>query len=93
MPIGVLALLSAAMLFKNITGYSSTNDVDSIIGWIINALGAVIVICLTGFTQYFMYGYRNLNGSITKLSDDIFDACVTSFLLVLFSVIVFGWVL
>jgi hypothetical protein len=88
-PLYLLAIVSSACLFKLATGYSSTEDIGAIVGWLTQSLGVVLVMSLTGFCQYLLYGYRNKDNK-GPLSGDIHDSCVTSFLLVLFSVLVFG---
>ena len=89
LPLVVVALIASIGLFNFLTGRSPLEDVGAIVGWLIQALGVCVVASLTGLTQYFLYGYRS-NITPCKLSDDIYDASITSFLLVLWSVIIFG---
>ncbi len=86
----VIGLLWLSIVWVNyFTHREVQDDVGAIVGWLLNAIGVVVVVMLAGLTQHFLYGYRSKTQP-PALADDIFDACVTSFLLLLWSVIVFG---
>jgi len=89
LPASILALSGSSYLVLALTGYRPRVDVEAISGWCSQAVGVAIVVSLAGLTQQFLYGYRS-NGPSPSLGDDIHDSCVTSFLLLLFSVLVFG---
>ena len=77
------------------TGRQLLNDVGSLVdtGFTFIRLGCICA--LTGGTQKALFGYRTEAGGDgseakqPKLSDDIHDSCVTAFLLLLFSAVVF----
>ena len=89
LPIVLLALVSAAFLVNRLTGRENVEDIGAIVGSLIEGVRIGVVICLAAAAQHILYGYRG-DCYGPPLKDDIFDACVTSFLLLLFSVLVFG---
>lgn len=83
-----IALVYLSILGVNfVTGRQVLEDPASIVGWLYNLCGCVIVMVATGFAQNKLYGYRSKVAG-AKLSDDIYDGLVTSFLLLLFSYLV-----
>ncbi len=92
LPIIIALLVGSIELFNFLTGRSPLEDAGAIVGWLLNAVGVCVVVSLTGLVQYFLFGYRTHihTETLPDLKDDIFDSCVTSFLLLLFSVLVFG---
>lgn len=77
-----------------LTGRSVIDDPAAIVGWLYNFCGIVLVALLVGQVQTHLFGYRSdldsdhLAGVPTPpppFRDDIFDACVTAFLFLLFA--------
>lgn len=89
LPFVVSGLFAAILLVNVLTGRAPMEDAGAIVGWLMQALGICIVVSLTGFTQHFLFGYRS-SSPHPSLVDEAHDSCVTCFLLLLFSVLVFG---
>ena len=88
----VLALLVGATWFVGIlTGRSPLEDVSAIVGTLIDAARLCVAVTMTGLVQRYIYGFRALSTDPkAKLSLIIHDTCVSSFLLLLFVVVLFG---
>ena len=91
-PFILLLLWGSVRLVNSLTGRAPMEDAEAIVGWLMQACGICVVLILTGLTQRFLYGYRAHHRGTTPppLADDVHDSCVTSFLLLLFSVLIFG---
>lgn len=86
----VLALIVGSIYFTNfLTGRPVLESPESIVGWLLNLAGIVITAMATGLVQDKLYGYRSLTPG-ASLTDDIYDAVITSFLLVLFGHYIFN---
>jgi len=88
-PLVLGLLILSAWIVGRLTGRDSVEDIGAIVGTLIDAVRLVIVVILAGLTQYFLFGYRS-NRPSPALADDIHDSCVTCFLLLLWSVLLFG---
>ncbi|MEO8205315.1 MAG: hypothetical protein ABI615_03985 [Chthoniobacterales bacterium] len=88
LPVMVLLLIGGVFLIYFCTGRSSLEDVGAIAGWFLQAIGICIAASLVGMTQRFLFGYRSKAGC--PMADDIYDACITFALLLLFLPFVFG---
>lgn len=89
-PIVIGLLVLSAWFVGLLTGREVVENPGAIVGTLIDAVRIVIVCMMAGIAQHFLYGYRSTLRPHPQLSDDIYDACVTSFLLLLFSVLLFG---
>jgi len=93
-PAGVLVLLVlAARWVAHITGRAVVDDPGVIVGYLLNGVGIALVLLLTGITQEHFFGYRSKGrdpNQPTPLADDIYDACITTFLLSFFAALVFS---
>lgn len=89
-PVIVGLLLGSIWFFKYLTQRSPVENPGAIVGWLINALGVCIVASLTGLSQRFLYGFTSKLKSPPDFSHLILDSCVTSYLLLLWSVLIFG---
>jgi hypothetical protein len=82
-----LLMVLALHLVHGLTGRPVIDDPGAIVGWCYNAIAAAMVMMLTGMCQHHLFGYRSTTQP-SRLRDDIYDACVTVFLLCFF-----GWLL
>lgn len=89
LPLVVAALVASIVLVNWLTGRAPMDDVGAIVGCLVDALRLCVILTLTGLAQHFLYGYRGGNPR-AMLADDVLDSCVTCFLLLLFSVLIFG---
>lgn len=83
---GILLLIICTVV--RLTGRSIIDDPGALVGMLYTNVGFVFSIMLTGFVQQHLYGFRSCilrTQNRTSFLDDCFDACVTSFLLLLFS--------
>jgi hypothetical protein len=96
--LGAGLIFGVVQLLPLLTGRAVIDDPGAIAGWAYNFGGALLVIALAGIAQTHLIGYRgdygddNLSGVYSpkpRLADDIFDACTTAFLLLLFSWLLF----
>jgi len=79
--IGVMALLAQVVWW--ISGRAPTDDPGEIVGACYRAARLAMAVALTGYVQDHHFGYRSL-GDSPRLRDDVYDACVTYGLLLLF---------
>lgn len=91
LPLVMIGLLLSIVLVGLATGRPVLEDVGSLVGWLLQSVGVAVVASLAGLTQHFLFGYRS-NSPAPTLADDIHDSCVTCFLLLLYSALVFGLV-
>lgn len=89
-PIVVALLILSAWLVGLLTGRDAVEDIGAIVGTLIDAVRLVVVIIMAGLTQHFLFGYRSNDQPYPPIGDDIHDSCVTCFLLLLYSVLLFG---
>lgn len=89
----VLLLVIAARWVAYITGRAVVDDPGVIVGYLLNGAGIVLVLIFTGITQEHFFGYRSKGrepGQPVPLLDDLYDACITLFLLSFFGALVFS---
>jgi hypothetical protein len=97
LPSGLLVLLTASAAFVTwLTGRAPSDDAGSLVGYLLNGVGIALVLFLTGQTQEHFFGYRGKgdpadpHAAKPPLTDDLFDAAITIFLLCFFAVLVFS---
>ena len=92
-----LCMIAALHLVHSLTGRPVIDDPGSIVAWAYNAIGAGLVMLLTGLCQHHLFGYRSqpdpdpIPGLSTPIPyrDDLHDAVVTMFLLCFFACLIF----
>ncbi len=87
LPLFVALCVGAILGVHALTGRAVTDDPAQVVGFLYNALGAVLVIVLTGLAQKHLIGFRSESTIVGKppLSDDLFDLCATITLLFFFA--------
>jgi len=87
-PVVAVSLLLAGLAgVPLLTGRAVIDDPGAIVGWVYNFCGITLLSVLVGQVQQHFFGYR-ATGPEAPFRDDVFDACVTAFLFLLF-----GWLL
>lgn len=95
----VVLCVGALHLVRYLTGRPSVDDPGVIVSYCYNGIGGALVMLLTGLTQEIFFGFRSERppqeaephvDSQVPFRDDVFDAAVTAFLLILWSVIIFS---
>lgn len=100
-PFLTIALCVAALhLVRYLTGRPSVDDPGVIVAFCYNGIGIGMVLLFTGLSQDMFFGFRaerppqNQSPAAPHFTvpfrDDVFDACVTAFLLILWSVLIFS---
>lgn len=87
LPLFVLLCVGAIVGVNLLTGRPVMDDPTAVVGFLYNALGAVVVVILTGLTQKHLIGFRGerTDGGAASLGDDLFDLCATLALLFFFA--------
>lgn len=86
-PLVAVGLIVAALSgIPLLTGRAVIDDPAAIVGWLYNFAGIVLLSILVGQVQTHLFGYRSQTaGGPTNRFDDIYDACVSAFLFLLFA--------
>lgn len=94
-PIVIFLLIASTWIINRYLGTDSAEDIGSIVGSNIELVRFVLLVIVATLTQRFAYGYE-VDADIKRdgrpsTASKVIDSCVTSFLLLLLSAIVFGW--
>lgn len=89
-PLSIGMCLMAIAGVTSLTGRAVVDDPGAIVGWLYSFIKAILIIVLTGQTQEHLFGFRSDRKTLAAsenqpLHDDIYDACVTSGLLIFFA--------
>ncbi len=90
LPLAAIFIIFALHLYGYLTGRPSIDQPDQVVGIAYNVFGALVILSLTGFAQWRLFGYRSkTTDENPPLCNDIFDSTVTVFLLLFFYFCVF----
>jgi hypothetical protein len=83
LPLSILLAILSIYGVNWFTGRPLLDSPDFLVGVFYSMIKVFVVVASVGFTQNALFGYRNKDNG--RLIDDVYDAGITCFLLVLFS--------
>lgn len=76
--------------FRSVEQRASPDQPDQLVAMAYNAFGALMVLAITGFAQWRLFGYRSKStDEKPPLVDDAYDSIITFLLLILATYLVF----